>query len=49
MKNSQKTVYRRTVLPNGVVVQTDYMPHAYSASVGAWLPRGSRHENSDLG
>ena len=36
MKNSQKTVYRRTVLPN-----------AYSASVGAWLPRGSRHEKAD--
>lgn len=47
MKNSQKSVYRRTVLPNGVVVQTDYMPHAYSASVGAWLPRGSRHEKAD--
>ena len=47
MKNSQKSVYRRTVLPNGVIVQTDYMPHAYSASVGAWLPRGSRHEKAD--
>ena len=47
MKNSLKSVYRRTVLPNGVVVQTDYMPHAYSASVGAWLPRGSRHEKAD--
>ena len=47
MKNSQKTVYRRTVLPNGVVVQTDYMPHAYSAAVGVWIPRGSRHEAPD--
>lgn len=39
-----KQLYRKTVLPNGVVVQTDYMPHAYSASIGVWIPRGSRHE-----
>lgn len=32
------------MLSNGVVVLTDYMPHAFSASVGVWLPRGSRHE-----
>lgn len=41
-----KQFYQKTVLPNGIVVQTDYMPHAYSASVGAWIPRGSRHEKS---
>lgn len=39
-----KQLYRKTVLPNGVVVQTDYMSHAYSASIGVWIPRGSRHE-----
>lgn len=39
--------YRKTVLPNGVVVQTDYMPHAYSVALGAWLPRGSRHEKPE--
>lgn len=39
-----KQIYRKTVLPNGVVVQTDYMPHSYSVALGAWLPRGSRHE-----
>lgn len=44
MKNFHKSDYRKTVLPNGVVVLTDYMPHAFSASVGVWLPRGSRHE-----
>lgn len=44
MKNFHKSDYRKTLLPNGVVVQTDYMPHAFSASVGVWLPRGSRHE-----
>ena len=41
MRNS---AYRKTILANGVVVQTDYMPHAYSSAVGAWIPRGSRHE-----
>lgn len=39
-----KQAYRKTVLPNGIVVQTDYMPHSYSVALGAWLPRGSRHE-----
>lgn len=39
-----KPLYRKTELPNGVVVQTDYIPHAYSVALGAWLPRGSRHE-----
>ena len=43
----EKQTYRKTVLPNGVVVQTDYMPHAYSAAVGVWLPRGSRHEKPE--
>lgn len=42
-----KQFYQKTVLANGIVVQTDYMPHAYSASVGAWIPRGSRHEKAD--
>lgn len=41
-----KQFYQKTVLANGIVVQTDYMPHAYSASVGAWIPRGSRHEKA---
>ncbi len=41
-----KQIYRKTVLPNGIVVQTDYMPHAYSVALGAWLPRGSRHESA---
>lgn len=39
-----KQIIKETKLSNGVVVMTDYMPHAYSATVGAWIPRGSRHE-----
>lgn len=36
-----------TVLDNGVTVMTDAMPNAHSVSIGAWIPRGSRHEAAD--
>ena len=42
-----KQVVRKTELKNGITVLTDYMPHAYSVAVGAWIPRGSRHETKD--
>lgn len=35
----------KTVLENGVTVLTDEMPLAHSAALGAWIPRGSRHES----
>lgn len=35
----------KTELKNGITVVTDYMPGTYSANVGVWIPRGSRHEN----
>jgi predicted Zn-dependent peptidase len=35
---------RRTVLPNGVRVITETMPHVRSVSVGIWVGTGSRHE-----
>lgn len=38
---------KQTVLENGITILTDYMPHAYSATVGVWIPRGSRHEAPD--
>jgi predicted Zn-dependent peptidase len=34
-----------SVLPNGVSIATDFMPHASSVSVGLWLPIGSASEN----
>ncbi len=37
----------KTELENGITVVTDYMPGAYSANVGVWIPRGSRHEDSE--
>ena len=35
---------RRTVLPNGLLVLTESMPHMRSVSMGAWVNSGSRDE-----
>ena len=35
---------RRTVLPNGMLVLTESMPHMRSVSMGAWIDSGSRDE-----
>ena len=37
----------RTVLPNGVRVITERMPHVRSVSVGIWVGTGSRQETGD--
>jgi predicted Zn-dependent peptidase len=34
----------RDVLPNGLRVLTERIPHVRSVSIGVWLTRGSRHE-----
>src|SRR5579884_3537471 len=39
---------RREVLPNGLTVLTEEMPHIRSVSVGIWIKTGSRHEESEL-
>ena len=36
----------RDVLPNGLRLLTEQMPHVRSVSIGVWLARGSRHEPS---
>ena len=36
--------YRRSVLPNGIRVVTERMPHVRSVAVGIWVETGSRHE-----
>jgi predicted Zn-dependent peptidase len=38
---------RREVLPNGLRLVTEQMPHVRSVSIGVWLTRGSRHEPAD--
>jgi predicted Zn-dependent peptidase len=37
----------RDVLPNGLRIVTERMPHVRSVSIGVWLARGSRHESGD--
>ena len=34
----------REVLPNGLTLVTEAMPHVRSVAIGVWLRRGSRHE-----
>ncbi|WP_072313087.1 M16 family metallopeptidase [Agrococcus sp. Marseille-P2731] len=41
------SVVRRSVLPSGVRVLTERVPGAASASVGFWVPVGSRDERDD--
>ena len=39
---------RRTVLPNGLLVLTERMPHLRSVSMGAWVGSGSRDESAEM-
>ena len=34
----------REILPNGLTLLTESMPHVRSVAIGVWLKRGSRHE-----
>ena len=36
----------KEVLPNGLTLVTESMPHVRSVAIGVWLKRGSRHEKS---
>jgi predicted Zn-dependent peptidase len=37
----------REILPNGLRLVTESIPHVRSVSMGVWLTRGSRHEEED--
>ena len=39
---------RKEVLPNGLTLLTETMPHVRSVSLGVWLRQGSRHERPGL-
>lgn len=41
--------YRKSVLPNGIRVVTERMPHVRSVAVGVWVETGSRHEPEERG
>jgi predicted Zn-dependent peptidase len=36
----------KEVLPNGLTLLTEAMPHVRSVAIGVWLKRGSRHERT---
>ncbi|MGZ4815085.1 MAG: M16 family metallopeptidase, partial [Terriglobales bacterium] len=38
---------RREVLPNGLTILTEEMPHIRSVSIGIWIKTGSRHESAE--
>src|SRR5512146_3545808 len=39
---------KRHVLPNGLIVLTEEMPHIRSGSIGIWVKTGSRHEAPEV-
>ena len=41
--------YRKSVLPNGIRLVTEAMPHVRSVAVGVWVDTGSRVEPEDRG
>jgi predicted Zn-dependent peptidase len=40
-----QVLYRRTVLPNGLVVLTEPMDHVRTVALGVWIAAGSRYED----
>lgn len=47
IRNSNRNI-RKTILPNGLMVLTESMPHLRSVSMGAWIDSGSRDESAEL-
>ncbi|MFC1730275.1 M16 family metallopeptidase [candidate division KSB1 bacterium] len=40
-----ESLFKKTILPNGMRIVTEYMPHVRSVSFGVWLQVGSRDES----
>lgn len=40
-------MYQKSVLPNGIRVVSERLPHLKSISFGVWIGTGSRHESAD--
>jgi predicted Zn-dependent peptidase len=47
VSNASRNI-RKTVLPNGLLVLTESMPHVRSVSMGAWIGTGSRDEAPEV-
>ena len=41
--------YRKSILPNGIRLVTEWIPHVRSVAVGVWVDTGSRHEPVERG
>ena len=41
--------YRKSLLPNGIRILTERIPHVRSVAVGVWVETGSRHEPEPRG
>jgi predicted Zn-dependent peptidase len=41
--------FRKSVLPNGIRILTERIPHVRSVAVGVWVETGSRHEPEPRG
>lgn len=46
-RNAPRNI-RKTLLPNGLLVLTERMPHVRSVSMGAWIGSGSRDEAPEV-
>lgn len=44
IEHGPSTVYRKSILPSGVRVVTEHMPHVRSIAIGVWVRSGSRYE-----
>lgn len=42
-----KSSYRKTVLPNGIRIVSEELPHVRSISIGVWIEVGSRNESAE--
>src|ERR1044071_6753294 len=47
-RGESSAAVRRTVLPGGLRVVTEYIPSVHSASVGVWVDVGSRDEGPSV-
>jgi len=47
LMHKAEATYKKTVLPNGVRIVTEEIPHVRSLSLGFWIETGSRDEVSD--
>jgi len=47
-EHSEKTLYAKTILDNGIRVVTETIPYVRSVSLGVWANVGSRDENQDM-